>query len=102
MDWQQKAAALDALAEIQIMMRGVGDWYVQQNVQIRKRDVLYGEYGNGDTPQAAIEDHWAKLVSELEGSPHYLVARKGDGSRRPVRWNGFMWADVAEPKADAS
>lgn len=101
MDWQQKAAALDALAEIQIMIRGVGDWYVHQNVQIRKVDVLFGEYGNGETPVAAIEDHWQKLVNEVSRTPHYLVARDGSGTRRAVRWNGFMWADVPEPKAAA-
>lgn len=44
MDWQQKAEALCALAEIEVRIRKAGDWYVRQV------------------------------------------------------WNGFMWADVNEPK----
>jgi len=97
MDWQQKAAALDALAEIEIKIRKPGDWYVSQRVEIKDGGVLRGEYGNGPTPQDAILDHWDRLVVNIDPTPLYLVARTADGRRRPVRWNGFMWADFPEP-----
>lgn len=103
LDWQQKAAALAALAELSIKCRKAGDWYVSQNVEIKDNSVLRGEYGNGSTPQEAIEDHWQRLVTNLEKSPLYLVARAGGGEdRRAVRWNGFMWQDVPEPKREAA
>lgn len=97
MDWQQKAAALDALAEIEIKIRKPGDWYVSQRVEIKDDCILVGAYGNGDTPMAAIDDHWFRLVEEIERGPRYLVARVGQPSRRAVKWNGFMWQDVPEP-----
>lgn len=95
MDWQQKAAALNALAEIHLCIRGPDDWFVSQRVEIREEHVLVGAYGNGTTPEEAIEDHWRKLVTEI--GPHYLVARPYEGKRRAVRWNGFMWEDYPEP-----
>ncbi len=98
MDWQQKAAALDALAEIEIKIRKPGDWYVSQRVEIKNDCFLEGAYGNGDTPMAAIEDHWNRLVTDIECRPLYLVARAGHPNRRAVRWNGFMWQDVPEPE----
>ena len=99
MDWQHKAAALNALAKISIKCRAPGDWYVEQSVEIKDDGLMIGEYGNGETPEAAIEDHWKCLVQEL-GSK-YLVANSGREDRRTARWNGFMWADVPEPKRDA-
>lgn len=94
MDWQQKAAALDALAEISVMIRKPGDWYVSQRVEIKDGGILRGDYGNGETPQAAIEDHWRNMVDNI-GS-RYLVAHAGTERRRAVRWNGFMWMDIPE------
>lgn len=100
MDYQQKAAALDALSEISIKCRGVKDWYVSQQVDVKDvKDghVLYGEYGNGETPEEAILDHWRRLVEDLPRNK-YLVVRGGSDQRRAVRWNGFMWVAVQEPK----
>lgn len=102
MDWQQKAAALDALAELTIKFRKPNDWYVSQRVDVKDNAILRGEYGNGTTPQEAVEDHWLHLVTNLEKSPLYLVAFAGDDRRRAVRWNGFMWQDVPEPKREAA
>lgn len=99
MDWQTKAAALNALAAISIKFRKPGDWYVSQQVEIKDGPILRGDYGNGATPQEAIEDHWERLT-ELEPG-QYLVGREFlDGRthrRKAVRWNGFMWEDVNEP-----
>jgi hypothetical protein len=95
MDYQQKTAALFALGgDPSIRFRKIGDWYVNQDVSVRDRDVMIGRFGNGVTPQEAIEEHWKELVESLE--PHqYLVVRQ-HGERRAVRWNGFMWTDVDE------
>jgi hypothetical protein len=102
MDWQQKAAALDALAEISIKCRGVGDWYVSQKVDVKDGALLVGRYGNGATPQEAIEDHWRQLVDEIEPTPKYLIARTYSDERMPRRWNGFMWIVVHEPERNAA
>lgn len=100
MHWQEKAAALDALAEISLKVRGPGDWYVSQDVQIKDDCVLRGEYGNGATPEDAVLDHWKRLVEDIGGL--YLIARTKADNRRAVRWNGFMWTDVPEPKREAA
>ena len=97
MDWQQKAAALDALAEIEVRIRKAGDWYVHQDVWVKDGCVMHGIYGNGETPEEAIIDHWKVLVEDVN-FPRYLIARQGSDRRRAVVWNGFMWADIHEPK----
>ena len=102
MTWQEKAAALDALAEIQVMIRKPGDWYVSQRVEIKDDGVLISSYGNGVTPEEAIENHWRELVDEIADTPKYLVVRAFQDQRRAVRWNGFMWQDVAEPPPPVS
>lgn len=105
MHWEVKLKALNALSECSLKMRGPGDWYVSQNVEIKDKHVLKGDYGNGLDPESAVEDHWKRLTEDLQ--PHeYLVAREyWDGSvckRMAVRWNGFMWDHVIETKAPES
>ena len=95
LDYLQKADALNALAEISIKTRGLKDWYVSQRVEIKSGNFLAGQYGNGDTPENAILDHWEKLVTDLP-SNSYLVANHGYKTRRAVRWGGYMWKDVGE------
>lgn len=104
MDWQQKAAALNALGEISIKFRKPGDWYVSQNVDVKDGSILCGEYGNGTTPEEAVLDHWDRLTGVKY--PKYLVGRTFfNGSvetRKVVLWNGFMWEDVSEPKREVA
>lgn len=95
MNWQQKAAALNALAELDIKIREPGDWYCSQSVSIREEFVLVGTFGNGDSPEAAVDDHWKVLVEDI--GARYLIANDGRYNRKAVRWNGYMWADVSEP-----
>lgn len=95
MDWQQKLAALNALSECSLKMRKPGDWYVSQRVTVKRGSVLVGEYGNGVTPEEAVNDHWNQLAEDLPRG-EYLVADLS-GSRKAVRWNGFMWDAVIEP-----
>lgn len=102
----QKAAALAGLAELHVVYRekqwrvrsGSKAWYVLQHVEIKDGPMLSGDYGNGWTPEAAIEDHWRRLVDELPPGK-YLVLHAGDPEkRRAVRWNGFMWETITEEK----
>lgn len=108
MDWQQKAEALAGLTELAIHFRekqwligGPEPWYVQQKIDIREGGCLHGAYGNGYTPQEAIENHWKRLVDDL-AADQYLIVRSSTDDRRAVRWNGFMWQDVPEAKPKAA
>lgn len=104
MDFQQKAEALAALTALSIKFRerehrigGSEPWYVSQKVDVKEGSCLLGTYGNGNTPEEAIEDHWKVLVLDLPRD-EYLIVNSGLENRRAVRWNGFMWADVPEPE----
>ena len=95
MNWEEKADALNALSAISILMRGRGDWYVRQSVEIKDGSMLGGGYGNGETPEEAINNHWEKMVLDLTPR-QYLVLNAYGADRRAVLWNGFMWADRIE------
>lgn len=95
MNWQEKAAALNAIGRVNLLIRKPGDWYVHhEHVEIKDRCFLRGSFGNGATPEAAIEDHWRKFVDEIGSC--YVVTNAYSGNRRAVRWNGFMWQDWPE------
>lgn len=92
----QKFQAINALSPASLKMRQPCDWYVEQSVEIRDGGILIGEYGNGATPQDAIEEHFEKLTSVKY--PRYIVASTGSPQRKAVRWNGFMWDHISEEK----
>ena len=94
MDWEQKFAAINALAQATLQMRGPGDWYVETSVEVKNGSILEGRYGNGTSPENAVNSHWAAML-EL-AADEYLVANAGMEWRRAVKWNGFMWDDVRE------
>lgn len=95
MDWEQKLQALNVVAECVLKMRKPGDWFVSQPIDVKQQSILVGMYGNGATPQAAVEDHWTQLTTLP--ADEYIVSRYGDmGTRTAVRWNGFMWDRVVE------
>lgn len=95
MHWEYKLQALNAIADCHLIMRKPGDWYVSAEMSIKKDGgcTLVGEFGNGNSPQSAVDQHWDKY-SELD-SDHFVVAKKY-GKRVAVRWNGFMWDHVEE------
>jgi hypothetical protein len=91
MTWEQKLAALQVLCETSLKMRKPGDWYVSASGrEIGGDGMLIGEYGNGKTPEEAVEDDWRK-IAEFLPSDRYVVTGAMRGSRKQVRWNGFMW-----------
>lgn len=93
MDWQQKFAAIGAFAGsygTSLMMRKPHDWYVSCGMSIGGNGLLEGSYGNGETPEEAVNEHW-EIYSTL---PHNRYAVNKENKR--ARWNGFMWAEVSE------
>lgn len=97
MNWQQKAEALQKLSEISIKTRGIDDWYISQNVEIKNGSVLESLYGNGTSPVDALNKHW-EILTNLEPG-QYLVIRAMSENRQAVKWNGFMWETVVEKPA---
>lgn len=104
MDWEQKLQAFNALVECKLIMRKPGDWFVSQQISVKQGHCMVGVYGNGATPQLAVEDHWERLTKLPKDE--YLIAKEywdGETCKRvAVRWNGFMWDHVAEPQAKAA
>jgi hypothetical protein len=100
-NWEEKFAACQALGgECALKMRKPGDWYfAQRGVDIKSGPMLVGKFGQGATPQAAVEDHFRNLT-ELKS--HEYVVINAYGIRRAVRWNGFMWADVSEETPESA
>lgn len=93
MTWEQKFAALQSIADTSLRMRKPGDWYVSATGRgIAGDGFVLGAYGNGKTPEEAIEDDFRQLAEFLP-SDRYVVVERG-GERRQFRWTGFMWADV--------
>jgi len=91
MTWEQKLMALKALCPTSLKMRKPGDWYVDASGrEIKINGGLLGAYGNGDTPQAAVEDDF-RQVAESEK----VVVLDAYGERRcELKWNGYMWEAV--------
>lgn len=92
MTWEQMYQAIKALAPgAAVRMRKPGDWYVDADMMIGRRAEVRCRSRQCDSPQAAIEDHWAKMIA-VE-APQYIYTGSG-GTKRRVVWNGFMWQDV--------
>jgi hypothetical protein len=101
MDWEQKFRAMQALlifkGDAALHMRTPGDWYVGlPGVSLKKEFTLEGVSGSGNTPEEAINSAWKRLTNP--GLGQYLVTRTLTNPSKAVRWNGFMWEDVAEEK----
>lgn len=85
MTTDEKLMALKSITSTHLEMRSPGDWYVRAYDRDASRGMmLHGIYGNGSTPQEAIEDDWKQVSTEPK-------MKSGD---RYFRWNGYMWEDV--------
>ena len=100
MGWEETFEAIKAIGDASLRMRKPGDWYVSQSgVEVKVGPVLEGRYGNGQTPQAAVLDHWKKLTS-IDLAKEVVVLDAMRDTRRHVWWNGYRWVEVplaAEP-----
>lgn len=96
MNWEQKFEALNALAECSLKMREPGNWYVSQSTELKEGSMLVGTYGNGVTPEEAVNDHWNKLVVPSSFSKPIVTFKYGEDQpteRFHHYWNGFRWVD---------
>lgn len=94
MEWEDLLQALCALdRDTCLRMRKPGDWYVSHHIEVGGDGCLSGIYGNGASPELAVLDDWAKLVTSLRPD-RFLVIDAMRDTRRQVRWNGYMWEDV--------
>ena len=93
MNWEQKLSALQAIADTCLRMRVPGNWYVSATGRdVSERGMLVGKYGNGPTPESAVEADWNSIAE----SRATIILNAGRSDRRAVQWNGFMWIDVKE------
>lgn len=97
--YEQKLAALKAIAPTHLEMRKPGDWYVCASDRAVKKTgsvMLTGAYGNGESPEAAVNDDWEHMLAA--GKDGFIVIGAGLPSRKHVRWNGFMWESLPVPE----
>jgi hypothetical protein len=95
MTWEEKLSALQVLCDTSLRMRKPGDWYVSATGREIGGDdtgMLTGLYGNGPTPQAAVEDDW-KQMTELPVRRYIVIGAMGP-NRKHFRWAGYMWREV--------
>lgn len=94
MTWEEKLAALKALTPTHLEMRKPGDWYVSaygREIQTYVSCTLLSDYGNGASPEEAVEDDWQRMTKLPPGG--YIVLHATTDKRRHVVWNGYMWED---------
>lgn len=97
MTWEQKLQALNRLAPCRLVMRSPGDWYVEQRTALKTHgsQILWGAFGNGSSPEAAVNNHW-HVLTELAPADYVVVNAMSSSNRRAVVWNGCMWDSVEE------
>jgi hypothetical protein len=94
MTWEQKLDALNKLERCALRMRSIGDWIVDQSVEIKCGARMRSVEGRGATVQDAVNAHWDLLTKLKDGE--FVVARAGSLSRSSARWIGIMWEPVIE------
>jgi hypothetical protein len=96
MDWQVKLATIQALSSsVSLHMRKPEDWYVHSSgLEIKLGATLRSPYGDGKTPEMAVNALWDQLTGLSEDQ--YIVLNAYQTNRRAIRWNGWMWQDVKE------
>lgn len=87
MTWEEKLAALNSLSQCSLRMRKPGDWYVSWHAETGGTMVSC-DFGNGRTPEEAVNAHWDLYVTNLPSDRHIRA------KNRCYRWVGFMWEEV--------
>jgi hypothetical protein len=98
MTFQDKAEALESLAELFIRLTAIydpdGRWVASmERAEIGGDGMLCSLAGYGRTPEAAVDDLWRNVTVDLPPEKYVVVNAYGD-NRRKVRWARFMWRDV--------
>lgn len=95
MTWEQQFAALKALdIDTYLTTLPDGKWLCRvRGLELGGDGVLVSISGRGKSPQEATENLWMQI--EAMPSDRYLVLGAMRDTRRHVRWNGFMWIDLA-------
>lgn len=96
--WEQRLAALQALTECSLRMREPGNWYVETSLEIGDGSILSSAYGNGKTPQEAVEKTWTN-VTRLRDDQYLALRREGD--RLNAVWDGDAWKTWKPTRVDA-
>lgn len=94
--WEEKFDVLNGLCSHELCMRRPGNWYVSSGLNVGGDGFLTGEYGNGETPQQAILNHWDKYCVSLPADK-FIIVDWAEETRRHVRWNGCRFVDVKQP-----
>ncbi len=93
MSWEELFMAIKDIApDASLQMRKPGDWYIDgSSVSVAGDGCLVGEYGNGQTPETAVQEHWRKWTLLLPENRHLK-----DHNEVCWRWTGFRWRDVTK------
>lgn len=70
-------------------MRRPGDWYVSSDLCILDNGCIVGKYGNGQSPDEAVRNHW-EIYSNVE---YPNVVFNSDTSKKYL-WNKYVWKEV--------
>ena len=81
MNWEEKFEIMQNITHTEIRMRKPSDWFVSSWMQ-----TAGGNYGNGRTPEEAVNNHWDIITS-------YPVSinRTSGKEDEYFKWNGFMF-----------
>ena len=72
-----------------LAMRKPGNWYVQSRTHIYTENspMIHGNYGNGKTPQEAVENHFKIYVEDIKDNQY--VEYEG----KKYRFEGHIWKE---------
>jgi hypothetical protein len=94
-------AALNALGadefsgvELRMHKSGMFTAAIEGRVEIGNKHTLSSMLGRGKTPEEAIDDLWTQ-ATQLKPDEFLVLNAMRNEKRRHVKWNGFMWADIA-------
>lgn len=90
----QKFEILQQISDLSLKMRSPGSWYVDCPKRYIGGDgFLRGAFGNGKTPQEAIENDFSQIVTYLPND-RYIVIDDSVGKRKNYKFNGYIWKEV--------